>query len=159
MRMEIRRLQPDDWALYRDVRLAALRDAPFAFGSTVEGESAYAEPVWRERLRSRALFVALDAGCAVGLAAGVRDRERPDEALLISMWTAPAVRGQGIGETLVQSVLAWTAAEGISRISLEVTDGNDAAERLYRRCGFERTGQVDRSEPDKPTFEMARHVL
>ena len=159
MTIEIRRLEPDDWALYREVRLAALRDSPFAFGSTFEGESTYTEPVWRERLQGRALFVALHSGRPAGLAAGVRNREHPEEALLISMWTDPAFRGQGIGERLVQSVLGWTAAEGISRITLEVTEGNDAAERLYRRCGFERTGIVDRSEPDKPTFEMARHVL
>ena len=122
MTIEIRRLVPDDWALYREVRLAALRDAPFAFGSTFEGESAHGEPVWRERLADRALFVALDAEHAAGLAAGARNRNRPEEALLISMWTAPAFRGQGVGETLVQSVLAWTAAEGISRITLEVTE-------------------------------------
>lgn len=158
MTIAIRLLEPDDWALYRDVRLAALREAPFAFGSTFEGESAFAEAVWRERLQGRGLFVALADGRAAGLAAGVRNRERPGEAMLISMWTNPAFRGHGIGEKLVQAVLAWTAVEGIARITLEVTVGNDVAERLYRRCGFERTGQVDCSEPAKLTFEMARHV-
>ena len=158
MTIEIRCLKPDDWVLYREMRLAALRDSPFAFGSTYEGEAAHAEPVWRERLQGRSLFMALESGRAAGLAAGVRNRERPDEALLVSMWIAPAFRGRGIGEKLVQSVLTWTASKGFSRITLEVTEGNDAAERLYRRCGFERTGHVDRTEPDKPTFEMARHV-
>ena len=85
MTIEIRRLEPDDWALYREVRLAALRDSPFAFGSTLESESTYTEPVWRERLQGRALFVALHssgrpaglAGSTVQHASGLTNHQGP----------------------------------------------------------------------------------
>lgn len=156
--IELRQLTPDDWEQYRRVRLAALAEAPHAFGSTYETESSYTEAVWRDRLRHCGLIVAMVDDHVAGLAAGVRNRDQMEEAMLISMWVDPATRGQGIGERLVNAVLDWTVAEGIARITLEVSDGNDAAERLYRRCGFERTGGVDHSDPEKPTFEMARHV-
>ena len=52
---ELVRLTPDDWQAYRALRLAALADAPDAFGSTLAGESALDEAAWRAKLGYRVL--------------------------------------------------------------------------------------------------------
>lgn len=45
--VSVRATGPGDWELVRDVRLAALRDAPDAFASTYQREAAYTEEQWR----------------------------------------------------------------------------------------------------------------
>ena len=50
MKIEVRILSPDDWQLWRSVRLAALTEAPDAFGSRLHDWADAAENRWRERL-------------------------------------------------------------------------------------------------------------
>ncbi len=136
----IRRPGPDDWRQLRTIRLAALAEAPSAFGSTLAREFAFDEATWRSRLASTALHFADDDGQVVGLAAGFRE---PDGSIeLVSMWVDPRYRGRGVGELLVRAIMAWAHGAGVSSISLWVTSSNDAARRLYERCGFRLTGET-----------------
>lgn len=137
----IRRLMPDDWERFRDIRLAALLDAPSAFGSTYTQTVVYTEHIWRSRLTTAAMFAAEESGRLIGIAGGL-PAQADNTAALISMWVDPADRGRGIGEQLVNRVVQWARDEGFSSIKLRVTVGNDPAERLYVRCGFVTTGEV-----------------
>jgi GNAT superfamily N-acetyltransferase len=155
-----RRLAAADWSAFREVRLAALRDAPEAFGSTAAEAEQLGEAEWRARLTQRAVFLAEVSAQRVGLVAGIAG-EQPGEAELVSMWVAPAWRGHGVGDRLVDEVLRWAAEAGFSTVQLWVTQGNARAEALYARHGFAATGQVQpmgRATLDRLEFEMRRGV-
>jgi len=142
--------------VFREVRLAALQEAPYAFGSTYEREREAEEGNWRERLGNRAQMVAEVGGQIAGTAAGIAsDGDAADRraAALISMWVAPHARGLGVGARLVNAVVDWAKLEGYDSIFLWVTEGNEVAERLYERCGFVRTGQVQPVHPGEPRVE------
>lgn len=66
----------------------------------------------------------------------------PGHGEIKSMRTAPAALGLGIGGTLLAHLVATARAMGLTRLSLET--GNSplfaAANRLYRRDGFEPCG-------------------
>ena len=48
--LELVRLTPTAWREYREIRLAALAEAPFAFGSTLAEERRLRAADWRARL-------------------------------------------------------------------------------------------------------------
>jgi GNAT superfamily N-acetyltransferase len=143
MAPEIRRVAPDEWSEYRDIRLAALRDAPDAFGSTYAESAARPEEWWIERTRlsaasdEQAIFLAWDGGTAVGLAGTFFDG--PDW-VVVAMWVAPEQRGAGLGRLLLDAVVDFQRAQGATESVLGVVDGNDDARALYERYGFRDNG-------------------
>ncbi len=139
----VRETVMDDWQALRDIRLAALRDAPNAFASTYEEQVAFEEADWRQRIARGGTFLAyvpeVDASEAAGLAAGYQ--QGPGTVGLISMFVRPRARGRGVGEALIAAVLDWARARNATSVHLWVTETNKPARLLYERCGFSLTGE------------------
>jgi GNAT superfamily N-acetyltransferase len=156
---EIREAGADDWQAMRDVRLAALRDAPQAFASTYEREVAFTEADWQRRIAGGGSFLAYapELGTApAGIAGGFEIA--PGTIELVSMWVSPQARGHGIGQALVQAVVGWARARGATRVHLWVTEKNGHARLLYERCGFQATAERQPlpSDPEVTEIGMAR---
>jgi GNAT superfamily N-acetyltransferase len=154
----VRAVDEDEWELMRDVRLAALSEAPSAFGSTYAREAPFTEEQWRGRLSSRSVtFLAElpDGGEPVGLA-GVYEED--GLADLVSMWVRPTARGLGVGQALVEAAADWAKGRGHDTLYLWVTETNPAALGLYERCGFIPTGERQPlpSDPTLPEIRMRR---
>ena len=149
--LELRTLESDDWPLWRELRLAALAEAPYAFGSTLaqwQG-SGDREERWRTRLSIPGAhdLVALLDGLPVGMASGVPG-EGAENVELISMWVNPTARGKGVGDYLIQAVERWGAERGATTLRLSVMPDNRKATALYERHGFTDTGEPGDLLPD-----------
>lgn len=159
--IEVRRLVPDDWALWRQVRLAALADAPYAYGSTLARERAFDETTWRSRLSrdTGVAAVALAGDRGVG-AIGGHTPPGADAVSLVALWADPASRGQGVGDALVTDLVAWARETGWSQLRLQVVRTNTPARALFLRHGFAPTGALEPlpSDPSVTTEFMARTV-
>jgi GNAT superfamily N-acetyltransferase len=155
----IRPLGPDEWETFKEVRLASLREAPYAFGATLEDATARSDEGWREGLSERTQLVAVIEGATVGTVGGIGD-PATGAAELVSMWVAPEWRGRGMGAELVGAVVTWAAGQDFVEVRLWVAEGNEAAERLYSRCGFTRTGaaQPIREGEARLELEMVRRL-
>jgi GNAT superfamily N-acetyltransferase len=156
MGYEIRRVGPGDWAALRDVRLAALADAPHAFASTLAQERGYGEQRWRDATGRTAYFLAWDGGRPVGLVGGfARDGGGWH---VVSMWVSPPERGTGVAGLLIEAVAGHAAAQGAPDLTLWVTDGNDRARAFYQRAGFGSTGRRQ-PVPERATGDWEEEMM
>ena len=131
------RVEPEDWQRLRDVRLAALGESPEMFGSTLAREQAFDEAEWRSRAARPATFIASRDGVDVGMA-GVYEF---DEGWSIAgMWIAPAARGTGVVETLIQACESVAKAAGATAVALGVMEDNPRGRGAYLRLGYDFTG-------------------
>ncbi|MDC0668038.1 GNAT family N-acetyltransferase [Nannocystis radixulma] len=133
----------------RTLRLAALRDAPDAFGSTLAEAAARSAADWQRQLVDLATFVAVDAGRDVGMVRSARHPDEPTTGELLSLWVTPTARGRGVGAALVDAVVDWAGAEALHRLVLDVGDHNAAAIALYARKGFMPTGVTGTLPPPR----------
>jgi len=138
--VDLRVLSDDDWKLWRDLRLAALAEAPYAFGATLAGWQDAEEERWRDRLRLPGArdLVAYLGDEPVGMATGVPTG--PGVVEIISVWVSPAGRGRGVGDALVEAIAVWAAEAGVPSLKLAVRADNAPARRLYERAGFRHVG-------------------
>ncbi|MFN2506044.1 MAG: GNAT family N-acetyltransferase [Acidimicrobiales bacterium] len=152
--MEIRRIRGGEGRRLKEVRLAALADAPAAFATTFEDEAAADDGTWEERAVRRstglteATFVAEVGGRLVGMAGGFVDAAGP-WVNLVSMWTAPEARRAGVARALVEAVGGWAREIGAEELQLWVRADNEAANALYESAGFADAGDF-RPLPDDP---------
>ena len=146
--VRVDRLDENDWAVFREIRLRSLLDSPDAFGSTFGEESSRAERAWRDWAagRWRGGIAAVFAGRAgdetpVGTATGAEYEAEPGIGHVYAMWVAPDARGEGVGGALLDAVVVWASARGCDRLVLSVTESNDTARVFYAARGFVDTGE------------------
>jgi ribosomal protein S18 acetylase RimI-like enzyme len=148
--MRLRPVRADEASRLRALRLASLAADPQAFCATYAGDEAKPDEWWTGWARLSAAgieqrtFVVVDEDDGWhGLALVRADEERPGEAVVNSMWVAPAARGKGAGKALCEACIAWAAERRFTAVNLDVIAGNDAARDLYEAAGFAAGAQRD----------------
>jgi GNAT superfamily N-acetyltransferase len=156
----IRRVRSDEGHALRAIRLAALKESPFAFGSSYEAEAERTDDEWTARAQlgadgvERVTFFALLNDQIVGLVGGFRAEGHGFVVDLVSMWTSPNARRAGVGRALVHSVLDWAREVSATTVALWVTRGNAPAQRLYESMGFRETGESQALPSDRSKDEL-----
>ena len=133
----IRPTSAADWPALKSTRLAALLDAPTAFGASHASAARFSDADWQQRAVStpqRTFFLAFDGEQAIGLAAQVVGAN--GECHLIAMWVHPEYRGLDVARKLVDAVKQCAVANGHARLVLDVAPENTRAAAFYQKQGF-----------------------
>ncbi|MCP9752407.1 GNAT family N-acetyltransferase [Ferruginibacter sp. HRS2-29] len=64
--------------------------------------------------------------------------QHTQHAYLGFMYVLPEYRGRGINRLMINRLMEWAKAKGITEFRLEVYSGNSAAIRAYEKVGFVR---------------------
>ncbi|KAB0325163.1 GNAT family N-acetyltransferase [Janthinobacterium sp. PLB04] len=133
----IRPTTASDWPALKATRLAALLDAPTAFGASHASAAAFSDADWQQRAVStpqRTFFLAFDGEQPIGLAAQVVAGN--GECHLIAMWVHREYRGMAVAQGLVDAVKQCAVGNGHTRLVLDVAPENTRAAAFYQKQGF-----------------------
>lgn len=140
---------PMDWwlawwdALTPPPSIAPLIDASQAPALARIHATAFARP-WEahefERILCERSAIAHGLFRAGTLHGFILSRQAADEAEILTVVIAPALRGGGHAKDLLRRHLDGLAQVGIRRVHLEVDEGNAPALKLYHRMGFRQVG-------------------
>lgn len=140
--LAIRPLEARDWPVVREIYAAGI----------ASGDATFEEepPSWDEfdghRLPALRFVAADSAGKVVGWVAAVAVSDRCVYAGVIehSVYVDPAMRGRGVGQLLLDHLIAASEAAGIWTIQSGIFPENTASRTLHARCGFREVGMRER---------------
>ena len=135
--IHIRPTTASDWPALKAARLAALLDAPTAFGASHASAARFTDADWQQRAintAQRTFFLAFDGDLAIGLAAQVVAGD--GDCHLIAMWVAQPYRGMDVAAGLVAAVKQCAVKNGHARLVLDVAPENARAAAFYQKQGF-----------------------
>lgn len=157
---QIHPLLPHQWQLHKQVRLAALAEAPYAFSTTLESAQARSDADWQSlteryaRSLDSVTYFAFQGEQPCGMAACVRQE---DQAEMFAVWVDPASRRMGVGRALIDYAIDWAASQGVTILKVGVFDDNQGARALYTAAGFQDLGETnpERSIPGRPGRQLS----
>ncbi len=141
---QVVKLPPEDWRLYKQIRLESLTDAPQAFSSGYSESLQRPDSHWQGRLidalageKSWLLF-AKENDRITGMIGAFRPQDNPGVVEIISVYVTREKRGQGVASALMAAILAEVGLGGAFCIArLAVTASQTAAVALYQKFGFQ----------------------
>jgi len=139
--MHLRRLEPHEVSLHRELRLRALQEAPDSFGETFADVAARPLPYWENLTRSvtesgrHVMFLAYEGSDVVGSTYGLLDSEN-EAGRVGGMWVEPAWRRRGVGRALLHEVFSGAREHKLRRLGLWAPAHSPTALALYSQAGF-----------------------
>jgi len=155
------RLDADDWAIAREMRLRALADSPEAFFGDLSSERGYDEEHWRGELQRNAWILAKLDSTPVGVAKLNLVPEQNDGTHLEALWVDPEVRHLGAGEVLVSALESTAKRLGVRILRLWVFADNRSAQTFYRHLGYTssaRRQKIEVNDQVRVEEEFEKHL-
>lgn len=133
-----RLLSPDEWRIFKDLRLSALQESPNAFGGTYSDEHIQEESWWRAFIQDCHIHGLFHETNLIGMIGYIYPSKYSDDrALPVSVYIQPGFRGHGLSKMMMDAIkghiMKTTSAVGID---LDHAHDNKRAGIVYEAYGF-----------------------
>jgi ribosomal protein S18 acetylase RimI-like enzyme len=138
----------------KGIRIRKMTEADLS--QVVETDNAAFDPLWHNSIEtlqlafSQALFATV-AENASGIFGYQMTTGHGQRAHLARLAVHPNVQGRGVGRALLSDLFTKVTQHGIVRLSVNTQSDNATSLSLYRKMGFQRTGE----EYPVYTFDVA----
>lgn len=146
----LRRLLPNEWQAYRDIRLEALKNEPAVFGSNYDREFAFTEDEWRKRLSNhdQAMFILVFHDEVIGITGVLIHHEDREAVKLIASYIRREHRGKGLSTLFYRARLDWAISRGFKKAIVSHRASNTASKAANQKFGFRYTHSAMTKWPD-----------
>jgi RimJ/RimL family protein N-acetyltransferase len=146
---------------FKSLRLAALKDAPYAYGAVYEVDKEKPISFWQQTLvNSNWFFTSID-GVDIGLI-GVEKaaKDRGSDCWISGWWIAQSFRGQGVAALMLSAIDKFCIENRWLKQGLGVWPENKRAIAAYLKLGFIAGGEPipSRSKPGQLYLPMYRNL-
>jgi RimJ/RimL family protein N-acetyltransferase len=160
----IRPFDPNEWPLFKEFRLQALKAAPGVFATSYEEAAARSPQEWQETIRGSAhqTFGLFDGERLIGITAAFTWRDDPSgqTAILAMSFILPEYRGRGLSRLFYEARLNWIRAQPqFRRVIVSHRASNEVSRRANQRYGFVVTGRTQHQWPDGETEDEIMYEL
>jgi len=151
----VRRIRIGEGRLFKQIRLASLRESPSAFEATYESALRRSPESWSSQSdgtaegSDRATFIAFTNNSPIGIAALYRKGET-DTGELLQVWISPEHRSRGVANDLMDAVFHWAGENCHRAVVATVTRDNTRALRFYQKYGFKPLNETSPDSSDAP---------
>ena len=161
MQIKIEKASATEAERLKSLRLAALKDAPYAYGAVYEVDKEKPISFWQQTLvNSNWFFTSID-GVDIGLI-GVEKaaKDRGSDCWISGWWIAQSFRGQGVAALMLSAIDKFCIENRWLKQGLGVWPENKRAIAAYLKLGFIAGGEPipSRLKPGQLYLPMYRNL-
>ena len=159
----MRKLEPDDWALFKELRMEALEKEPSVFNPSSD-ESLMSDEEWQEKLRRAdlAAFLLSLGETPAGITGVVADQRDPEgrTGLLVMSYLRPEYRGQKLSRYFYETRIDWARqSTDFQKLVVGHREDNLASKSAMSRYGFGFVSEEDNTWPDGTRGKLLEYEL
>ncbi len=149
----IKQLTAEDWKIWKELRLEALKNSPESFGSSYEEEVNWPDLDFQNSLIKSDIFGIFVDNSLVSCAGfySLNSAKTKHRGVIWGMYTRPEYRGQGIASALIRTIISH-AKSHVAQLHLTCVTTNLGAVAFYQKHGFKIYGTEPRALKIRDTF-------